>query len=61
VIHVSDTSSDRIEGFERVHETARRKNFDLDPPTGGSFDRLRETNRHGMNTRRHVGPVGHHL
>jgi hypothetical protein len=38
-----------------------RKHLDLDAAAGRGDHQLRETNRHGVNTRRHVGPVGHHL
>jgi hypothetical protein len=61
VIHVGDAGPDRVEGFERADKCAGRKNLDLDTSARGIADRLRETDRHGMNTWRCVGPVGHHL
>jgi hypothetical protein len=50
VIHVGDAGSDRVEGFQRPDKRTGRKNLDLDASAGGVTDRLRETNRHGVNT-----------
>jgi hypothetical protein len=61
VIHVSDTGSHRIEGFEWLHERASRKHLDPNSPAGRSFDSPRETNTAGMKSWQSFGPVGHHL
>ena len=61
VIHVGDAGPDRVEGLERAHQRAGRKNLDLDAAAGRGADRLRETDRAAVKARRTLGPVGHHL
>src|ERR1700730_15957005 len=48
MIHVGDARADRIEGFERTHQRARWKYFDLDGAGGRNADHLRQTHRVGV-------------
>jgi hypothetical protein len=59
--HIGDARADGIEGFERTHQRAGRKDFDLDAAGGRNADHLRQTHRVGVEARRVCGPVGHHL
>jgi hypothetical protein len=61
MIHVGDAGPYRVEGFERAHQCAGRKNLDLDAAAGRIADRLREANRAGLKARRTFRPIGHHL
>ena len=61
MIHVGDTSPDRVERFERANERTGRKYLDLDASPGRVADRLCEANCAGVKARHVLGPIGHHL
>jgi hypothetical protein len=61
MVHVSNASAHRIKRFEWTNERACGKNLNLDAPAGSTVDRLRESDRAGLQARHIFRPVGHHL
>jgi hypothetical protein len=59
--HVGHAGAYGIEGFERTHQRADRKDLDFDTAGGRNADRLREADCAGVKAGRTFGPVGHHL
>ena len=60
MVHVSDAGPNRVEGLERAHQRAGRKNLDLDV-IGRGGNRLGETDGAGLQARHIFRPVGYHL